>query len=62
MSELRPAAWVIAAVGNHLPPDAWRLGNLPGRCGVYAALLWGGAAHQPSLRQRWGKGRRPADP
>jgi len=33
MSELRPAAWVIAAVRNHLSPDAWGLGDLPGCCG-----------------------------
>ena len=28
MSELRPVALVIAAVGNHLSPDAWGLGDL----------------------------------
>jgi len=27
MSELRPLPWVIAAAGNHLPPDAWGAGR-----------------------------------
>ena len=53
MSELRPAALVIAAVGNHLSPDAWGLGGLS-RCGglggpsTFAAApyapLWGRTA------------------
>lgn len=42
MSELRPAAWVIAAVGNHLPPDAWGAGRR-GRPVGGAARTPGGA-------------------
>jgi len=47
MCELRPDALVIAAVGNHLPPDAWGVLRPPRRCReqrVWAALPcgWGG--------------------